>query len=182
MAVQPENIRTWEIGGERFDLEASLGTGIVYRNEFGGKLDPPYKGILEDDMLRIWHVAQPTITGRFAIGDDGTPALDGDGRPADDPAAPRSTVANPDYAGYDVEALFRIAWAMARSVNPEWGSPYRKGFKAFREEVMHLPAGMYEVASLYDAAVLELGGGIIFRRPEGQAGDVEPDPQETAEG
>ena len=181
MAVQPENVRTWEAGGREFDLEASLGTGIVYRDEFLGKLDAPYKGILADDMLMVYRGAQPTVTGRFATDDDGNFVLGDDGDYVTDMAAPEVTLSNPLYVGHDVGALLRIAWAMARSVNPEWGEPYRKGYKAFRDEVMHLSAGAYEEARLYELVVLELGGGIIFRRPARPASSGSPDAEDTAE-
>lgn len=155
MAVPRDNVRELRIGDKTYQLEASLGTAITYRNEFFGKLGDGYKGILEDDMLRIYHLAQP-----FEEGEDGKPAE------------------NPDYIGYDIEALLRIAWAMARA---EGGM--KKGWDKFYAEVIHQPAGVFEEASLYNVVVMELGGGIIFRRPEGQGSADEPDEaQERPEG
>jgi len=146
MAVPRDNVREWRIGDKTYRLEASLGTKIIYRNEFFGKLEEPYKGILEDDMLRVYHQSQPFEE------------VDGE------------TVANPDYEGNDIEALLRIAWAMARAA----GST-KKSFAKFCDEVIHQPAGVFEEASLYDTTIMQLGGGIIFRRPEGLGGSGEPD-------
>lgn len=160
MAVPRDNVRELRIGENTYNLEASLGTATVYRNEFFGKLDAPYKGLLADDMLQAYHKAQP-----FEEGDDGKLAE------------------NPDYMGYDVDALLRVAWAMARSVDPNYAKPYKYGYKRFYNEVIHQPAGVFEEASLYNTVVMQLGGGIIFRRPEGLAGADEPDEaQEKPEG
>lgn len=147
MAVPRDNVRELRIGEKTYQLEASLGTAIVYRNEFFGKLDEPYKGILADDMLQVYRRAQPTEEN-----EDG------------------EAVANPDYVGTDIEAMLRIAWAMAKSA----GSTKRT-FAKFCDEVIHQPAGVFEEASLYDTTIMQLGGGIIFRRPEGQEGADEPD-------
>lgn len=142
MAVPQDNVRELRIGDRTYGLEASLGTGIVYREEFLGRLDAPYKGVLADDLLVAWRQAQTEL----------------DGEP------------NPDFRGIDVEALLRVAWAMAYAK----GST-RKRYQKFHDEVIHQPAGMFEEASLYEVVVLELGGGIIFRRPQGADGSPEPD-------
>ena len=147
MAVPRDNVRELRIGEKTYELEASLGTAIVYRNEFFGKLDEPYRGILADDMLQVYHRAQ-----RFEDDDEG------------------KAVENPDYMGIDIEAILRVAWAMARSA----GST-KRSFAKFLNEVIHQPAGVFEEASLYDTVIMRLGGGIIFRRPDGQAGADEPD-------
>ena len=154
MSVPRDNVRELRIGDVTYELEASLGTAIVYRNEFFGKLDEPYKGILADDMLQVYHRAQPTE--------------ERDGQ----------MVENADYMGYDIEAILRIAWAMARAA----GSTKRT-FARFYDEVIHQPAGVFEEASLYDTVITRLGGGIIFRRPDGHGGAGEPDEaQEGQEG
>ena len=147
MTVPRDNVREWRIGEKTYQLEASLGAGKVYRDEFFGKLDAPYKGILADDMLQVYHKAQ-----LFEESEDG------------------ETVENPDYVGYDVEALLRIAWAMARA---EGGM--KRGWDKFYAEVIHQPAGLFEEASLYDVVIVRLGSGITFRRPEGLGGAEEPD-------
>jgi hypothetical protein len=142
MAVPQENVRELRIGEKSYELEASLGASITYRNEFFGRLDAPYKGILADDLLVAWRRAQAEL----------------DGEP------------NPEYAGIDVEAALRAAWAMAFA----HGST-KKRYAKFADEVVHQPAGVFEEASLYEVVVLELGGGVIFRRPEGHGGAGEPD-------
>lgn len=149
MAVPRDNVRELRIGDKTYQLEASLGTAIVYRNEFFGRLDEPYKGLLADDMLAVWTRAQQVE--------------EHDGE----------VVPNPEYMGLDIEAILRIAWAMARAA----GST-KRGYDKFYDEVIHQPAGLFEEASLYDTVIMRLGGGIIFRRPEGQAGDSEPDEAE----
>ena len=155
MAVPRDNVREWRIGERSYRLEASLGTKVVYRNEFLGKLQKPYRGILEDDMLQVFRLAQPVIE------DEGG-----------------ERVENPDYAGYDIEAMLRIAWAMARA---EGGM--KRSYDKFRAEVIHQPAGVFEEAALYDTVIMQLGAGIIFRRPEGLGGAGEPDEaQEGPEG
>ena len=160
MAVPRDNVRELLIGENTYNLEASLGTGKVYRDEFFGKLEKPYKGVLADDMLQVYRKAQP-----FEENDDG------------------EMVKNPDFEGYDIEALLRIAWAMARSVDPAYAKPYKYGYKRFYNEVIHQPAGVFEEASLYDTVIMRLGGGIIFRRPDGHGGAGEPDEaQEGQEG
>ena len=150
MAVPRDNVRELRIGEKEYRLEASLGTAIVYRNEFFGKLQQPYRGILADDMLQVYHRAQ-----QFEEDEDG------------------NLVTNPDYTGNDVEAILRIAWAMAKAA----GST-KKSYDKFLNEVIHQPAGVFEEASLYDTVIMRLGGGIIFRRPDGQAGADEPDEAE----
>lgn len=147
MAVPRDNVREWRIGERTYELEASLGTKITYRNEFLGKLQKPYRGILEDDMLRVFRAAQTVIE------DEGG-----------------EVVENPDYAGYDIEALLRIAWAMARA-----SGSTKRGFDGFYADVIHQPAGVFEEAELYDTVIMRLGAGIIFRRPEGLGGAGEPD-------
>lgn len=153
--VPRDNVRTLGIGDVSYELEASLGAGIVYANEFRGRLEAPYKGDLNDDLLAIWRGAQETVE-------------DEDGK----------DVANPDFRGVDVMALLRVAWAMARAA----GSTSQP-FDEFLEGVIHQPAGVFEEASLYGTVVLELGGGVIFRRPEGLGGAGKADEaKEGAEG
>lgn len=155
MTVPRDNVRELRIGEKEYQLEASLGTAVAYRNEFFGKLDEPYRGILADDMLQVWRRSQETVE------DEG-----GNEAP------------NPDFYGYDVEALLRIAWSMAWAA----GST-KKRYAKFYDEVIHQPAGLFEEASLYNTVVMELGGGIIFRRPEGQGGAGQADEAgETQEG
>jgi len=148
--VVRDNVRTVTIGSMTLEVEASPGAGIVYRNEFVGRLDSPYRGLLSDDMLLIWRQFRPTVE------EDG------------------EEVPNPDYVGLDMEALLRLTWAMARAA----GST-KKGWKAFYEDVIHQPMSVFEESSLYATVILELGGGVIFRRPDGRVGAGAPDEKEA---
>jgi len=149
--VPRDNVRTLRIGDASYELEASLGAGIVYANEFLGKLDAPYVGRLDDDLMAVWRGAQETLR-------------DEDGK----------SVPNPDYRGVDVMATLRVAWAMARAAGSTDAT-----FDEFLESVIHQPAGVYEEASLYGTVVLALGGGFTFRKPEGLGGAEEPDEEKA---
>lgn len=162
--VPQDNIAKLKIGNKEFDIEASLGTSTIYAKEFRGKLEKPYKGFLVDDLLNIWHVSQSTITDTVSVDDDGNPILDSDGVPTHDPDGIEFEYDNPDFIGYDIDAILRIAWAMARSVNPKCGEPYKGSFEDFYNDIIHQPASLYEEASLFNTVVVELGGGIIFRK------------------
>lgn len=158
MAITPQHVARIALGGYAFDVECCLGTGILYREEFWGRLDPPYKGSLADDLLAIYNGAQPTVRD----------------------AESGKEVDNPDYRGQDVEALLRVAWAMARSVDPEFGGPTKLAWPEFRAECMSQPVSVYEEAQLYETVVMRLGGGVTFRRPEGPAPVGEADEEEAA--
>lgn len=157
--VSRDNVASVTIGEIELELEASLGASITYGNAFRGRLEAPYKGILSDDMLQVWNASKQTVEG-----------VDEDGNATELP--------NPDYRGIDVEALLRLAWAMAVAAGSAKG-----GYGEFYETVIHQPAGVFEEAALFGVVVMQLGGGIIFRRPEGQDGAVEADEaQEGQEG
>ena len=176
--VPRDNVAELRIGDIELELEASLGTGIAYAREFRGKLEEPYVGSLGTDLLTVWRYAQQSFTQTVAADEDGTPIMDEDGRYVYDPNGKEVRVPNPDYIGYDVEALLRIAWAMAWAA----GST-EKRYEEFYESVVHQSASSYEEAGLYYVVVIVLGGGIIFRGPEGRGGAEEPDAQEAeAEG
>ena len=179
MAVPRDNVRTWRIGELEYELEAGLGTFVAYRNAFWQRLEKPYVGKLDDDMLAIWNLAQPVLEGRWKVDGDGNPVHDDDGAliRTFDPEVPVTTQANPQFMGYDVDALVRVAWAMAWSA----GST-KKQFPDFYDEVMHQPAGVSEVSQLFSIVEVQLGGGIIFRRPEGPEGDAGADAQGAEEG
>lgn len=173
--VPRDNVASVTIGEIELELEASLGASITYGNAFRGRLEAPYKGILSDDMLQVWNASKQTVDG-----------VDEDGNATELP--------NPDYRGIDVEALLRLAWAMAVAANSPnvvstiYGDDkpmYRlaMGYDEFYEQVIHQPAGVFEEAALFGVVVMQLGGGIIFRRPEGRDGAVEADEaQEGQEG
>lgn len=172
--VPRTNVRELTIGDKTYELEASLGTGSVYANEFVGKLREPYKGFLADDLMVVWRKAQPKLEMTAKVGEDREPVRDEDGSYVPDPDGVRVEYENPDYAGNDIEALLRIAWAMAVAA----GSTTQT-YEDFREEVIHQPAGAYEEASLYTTVVLLLGGGIIFRGPEGRSAAEQADEEEA---
>lgn len=171
--VPRNNVAELRIGDVELELEASLGTGIEYAREFRGKLDEPYTGSLDADLMTVWRFAQDKFEETVAADEDGNPIKDDDGKYVYDPSGVKVRVDNPDYIGYDVEALLRIAWAMAWAA----GST-KKRYDAFYQDIIHQPAGSYEEARLYHVVVLVLGGGVIFRGPDGQRSAEEPDPQE----
>lgn len=53
-AVNNDNVAAINIGGLEFTMEASLGAGIIYENEFRGKAEAPYTGNLYEDMLQLY--------------------------------------------------------------------------------------------------------------------------------
>ena len=53
-AVNADNRATVNIGGWEFEVEASLGAGIIYQNEFRGKAEKPYTGSLYEDMVQLY--------------------------------------------------------------------------------------------------------------------------------
>ncbi len=177
MDVPMDNRREIAIGGKTYTLEASLGTGIIYANEFRGKLDEPYRGILADDMLRVFNRNQPVIEEKVKVDKKGNVVLDKRGMWVADDGGEKRRVKNPDYTGPDMEAVLRIAWAMARAADST-----DKGYADFLDEVIHLPSGVVEEARLYNTTIVELGGGITFRRPEGRESAVQPDEAQAAEG
>ena len=157
--VPRDNVASVSIGDIELELEASLGASITYGNAFRGRLEAPYKGILSDDMLQVWNASKQTLE-----------EVDEDGNATE--------VANPDYRGIDVEALLRLAWSMAVAAGSAKG-----GYDEFYEQVIHQPAGVFEEAALFGVVVMQLGGGITFRRPEGRDGAGEADEaQEGQEG
>ena len=174
-AVPRSNVANVTIGDIELELEASLGTDIEYSNEFLGKLDEPYNGVLDHDMLVVWSAYKPTVEMTVLVDDEGKFVFDDEGKYVFDPNGKKVELPNQDYRGIDVLALLRIAWAMAYAA----GST-KKRFDGFLQAVIHQPAGIVEEASLFSAVIVQLGGGIIFRRPEGLGGSEQAD--ETQEG
>lgn len=151
--VPRDNVRTATICGEEMEFEASLGAALTYANEFRGKLERPYRGQLYDDILTIWGKAQETVTDP-ETGED---------------------VPNPDYEGVDLEAVLRVAWAMAWAA----GST-KKHYKAWLDDIAHRSGGIFDQSQLWLTVIVELGGGVIFRTPGGQEGADAPDEKEGA--
>lgn len=171
--VPRDHVRTLDIGGTKWELEASLGAGIAYSREFRGKLDKPYDGNLADDMFAVWGMAQETVK---AVDEDGNPLLDEDGKPMVDDKGKPLMIPNPDQF-VDVEACLRLAWAMAWAAGstterwPEW-----------EQRVLHTATNIWDEAEIYATVVLTLGGGVIFRRRGEQEGATEPDEGEEKRG
>lgn len=53
-AVNRDNFAVAKIGDFEFEVEASLGAGIIYENEFRGKAEAPYTGNFYEDMLQLY--------------------------------------------------------------------------------------------------------------------------------
>jgi hypothetical protein len=121
-------------------------------------------------MLEVWNAYKPTTEETVAVDKDGNPVRDDEGGYVLDPDGKKVEVPNPAYRGIDVLAVLRIAWAMAYAA----GSTTNR-FDDFLREVIHQPAGIFEEASLFNATIVQLGNGIIFRRPEGLRDSEEPD-------
>lgn len=146
MGVSTDNVATVSIGGREYGMRACLGAGVIYANQF-----------LDETPL------DPPYKGELA--DDmlevyrrAQPVVGEDG---ETPVAPGRV---------DAEALVRLMWAMCRAA----GST-AKGYEDFAEEVYALPASVSDEAALYATVILKLGGGVIFRDPQGQSGGGEVD-------
>lgn len=146
MTGRRDNVRTIDLGGKSYDIEASLGAGIAYRNEFFGKLEDPYVGSFEDDLLRVWSRSQQMIEDVDENGNE-------------------IRVPNQDYAGLDTLALLRLTWAMWAACDPKATT-----WKAFEKTVLHANVSAYEQTAMFVVVVKELGGGCTFRKPKGQDG------------
>lgn len=157
--------------GRKLTLEASVGAADVYADQFVGRLRAPYKGILEDDMLVAYRRNQPTVTVRAKVGKDGEPIVGEDGEYVTDKRAKERELPNPRYRGVDTAALIRVAWAMAvaaESCEDSW--------EAFERWSMHeVCPTVAEQAQLFATVIYELGGGHIFRQPEGLGNADAPD-------
>lgn len=151
-----ENVRTWKVGEDEYALESSMGANIAYRGEFWGRLEPPYKGDMNDDLLAIYRGAQPTVTETDKRGKE-------------------TEVPNPDHRGVDLEALLRVAWAMAHAVDPAAGKPFDGGYEEFRAAIIHQPAGLWEEVDLYNIIMFDLAMKFNFRQRQGQSGAGDAD-------
>ena len=159
------------IAGRTLTLEASVGAADVYATEFLRGLAEPYRGLLEDDMLAAYGRNQPTVKVNAKVDGDGNPVTDGDGEYVIDKRAKERELPNPHYRGIDTPAILRFAWAMAvaaESCDDSWAE--------FERWSMHeVCLSITEQAQLYATVIYELGGGHIFRQPEGRGDADEPD-------
>lgn len=155
--MRRDNVRTVELGGVEYEIEASLGAGIAYKNEFFGKLEDPYVGSMEDDLLRVWVKSQEEL------------------KEIDDAGNVVSSEPNPDYGGVDIAALLRLTWAMWSACDDKATS-----WKDFERVALHANVAVYEVSILFNTVVVELGGGCTFRKPEGHAGPGAADEEQEA--
>lgn len=81
------------------------------------------------------------------------------------------------YYGFDIEAVFRVAWAMAvaaGSTDEPWGD--------FFGRLVHESVTLVDVAGVYHTCVRDLGERTFFRIPERLSDAVEPDEAEKQEG
>lgn len=80
------------------------------------------------------------------------------------------------YFGFDIEAVFRIAWAMAvaaGSTNESW--------QDFFGRLVHESVTLVDVADTYRTCVRDLGERTFFRLPGRLPDDIEPDEEQEAE-
>ena len=80
------------------------------------------------------------------------------------------------YFGFDIEAVFRIAWAMAvaaGSTNDSW--------QDFFGRLVHEGVALVDVAGAYNTCVRDLGERTFFRLPGRLPDDIEPDEEQEAE-
>lgn len=80
------------------------------------------------------------------------------------------------YFGFDIEAIFRIAWAMAvaaGSTNDSW--------QTFFGRLVHDSVTLVDVADTYQTCVRDLGERTFFRLPGRLPDDNEPDEEQEAE-
>lgn len=130
------------ICGIEYEVEASIGATIVYKNEFRGKLKKPYLGNMADDMLALYGEIESGGNTEF-------------------------------YYGFDVEAVFRIAWAMAvaaGSTDSTWTEFFGK--------LMHESVSLVDVADIYRTCVHDLGERTFFRLPGRLSDAVEPNEEQ----
>lgn len=145
-----DNRATVTLDGREFEIVASLGACEVYRNEFWGKLDAPYVGVLDDDFITTHGGAQHFVT-------------------TTDKKGKERRVPNSDYRGADMGAAVRFLWAMARAA----GLP--DTYAEFEEWVMGLPMSFAEQGELFTKVMYEVMAPHYFRQPAGPADAVEPD-------
>jgi hypothetical protein len=174
--ANPDNLYTFRICGEDVACIASLGASIAYRDEFIGKLDRPYTGMLETDLPIVYRRTLPVVhveldgDGNVVMGDDGTPRE----VPADYEGA-KKQVPNPDYYGQDMVAVLRFIWAMARAE----GS-VTDGWDEWSRRVMASPMGMHEQQRIFNKALYEVALKHWFLDEEGRLGAEEQDSQQEA--
>lgn len=80
------------------------------------------------------------------------------------------------YFGFDIEAVFRIAWAMAvaaGSTNDSW--------QDFFGRLVHESVTLVDVAGTYHTCVRDLGERTFFRLPDRLSDAVEPDEEQEGE-
>lgn len=80
------------------------------------------------------------------------------------------------YYGFDIEAVFRVAWAMAvaaGSTNESWDS--------FLGRLVHESVTLVDVAGVYQTCVRDLGERTFFRLPAGLSDDIESYEEQEAE-
>jgi hypothetical protein len=169
--VNPDNLYTFRICGEDLDCIASLGASDIYKEEFIGKLDHPYTGILETDLGIIYRRTLRTVT--VMVGEDGEAVTGDDGTPIEVPSdfeGPKKEVPNPDYYGMDMVAALRFVWAMAYAA----GST-ADGWGEWSKRVVGSPMSMHAQRRIFDKALYEVALKHWFLDEEGPVGAEEQD-------
>lgn len=139
------------IGGETYEMAATLGACVTYADEFHGKVDAPYDGLMADDLLTLYNRCE-----QFK------PEKDENGK----------RVPNDEYVGIEASVIpmLRIVWAAARGARST-----KLGWAKFLEMCMDADFNAPEQCVVHDTVVYGLGDGVIFRLPEGPQGGGEAD-------
>lgn len=145
------------LAGNDFEIEASLGAGKTYADEFFGKLELPYKGALMEDMVEL----MKHVEG-YALPDKNSPNG-------------FTVVKGVDALDTEtVDHLLDLTWAMARAA----GS-VSDDYAAWKERMEHASVSFFEMSALYQAIIHRLGDGATFRLPKGLADALASDEGEA---
>lgn len=153
--------KTYEIriGEDTYEVAATLGACVTYADEFRGKVDGPYVGLMTEDLLTLYN----RCATRVAV-----PNEDGGGF---------RLVDNDNYEGVELHLvpLMRLVWACATATKST-----KLGWPKFIQRCLEAEFNASSLGGVYDVVVNELGDGTIFRLPEGQGGSGEADEGQQA--
>lgn len=150
---------TVAIGDDSYEIAATLGACVTYANEFRGKVDAPYVGLMADDMLALYKKCAPVRA---------VPNEDGNGC---------HNVENDEYEGIEshIVPTLRIVWACAFCAKST-----KLGWPKFLDKCMEAEFNAAMLGGVYDAVIVGMGEGTIFRLPEGRTGSEEADEGQQA--